>query len=297
MAKTQDRARYTLDEVQRNTFYQLPKFLFADEFRELSNDARILYSLMRERHELSIKNKWLNENQEVYIIFSRENMGAMLGLSRPTVIKVVNELKFHNLVQEERPGLGKPNRIYLLTVRNETAPKSPQTLENTKMSTDFPSGNNTASRPDVKNNYPNKKNLSKTNFSKGEGVNPPPNPRPNENIKIYGEYKHVHLTDTEYNELVSRYGQHLIDRYITILDLHMETSKKKYGNHCATIKQWIVKDEYNNSSKPKEKRNKFANFEGRKRNYEEIERLEREYLLKSVGLDSKEFSSTEQEAV
>jgi cell fate (sporulation/competence/biofilm development) regulator YmcA (YheA/YmcA/DUF963 family) len=113
-----NRIRYTLDEVQRNTFYQLPKFLFEGEFAKLGNDARVLYSMLRDRHELSIKNKWVNNIGEVYLIFSRENMREILGLSENTILKSMNALKKFNLIEEERQGLGRANKIYLLSVEN-----------------------------------------------------------------------------------------------------------------------------------------------------------------------------------
>ena len=113
-----NRIRYTAAEVQRNTFYQMPKFLFDDEFKGLSNDARVLYSLLRDRHELSLKNQWLNENDEVYLIFSRENMCEMLNLSEKTVTKAMNDLKKHRLVDVQRRGQGKTNLIYLLNLES-----------------------------------------------------------------------------------------------------------------------------------------------------------------------------------
>ena len=113
-----NRRRYTLNDIQRSTFYQMPKFLFEDEFEVLSNDARVLYSLLRDRHELSVKNKWINENGEVYLIFSRESMCSILKRSDKTVTKAMNDLKQHKLIDEQRQGLGKPNLIYLLSLES-----------------------------------------------------------------------------------------------------------------------------------------------------------------------------------
>ena len=135
-----NRIRYTLDVIRRNTFYQLPKFLFTDEFKGISNDARVLYSLLRDRHELSVKSGWINEQNEVYLIYSRENMCEMLGISRPTITKAMNDLKKYDLIQEERLGQGKVNRIYLLSVNTTMSYEKPfETLENTKKERFFPS--------------------------------------------------------------------------------------------------------------------------------------------------------------
>ena len=108
------RMRYTRQAIAANTFYQLPKFLFDAEFEGLSNDARVLYALLRNRHEMSVKNGWFDENDEVYIYFKRGDMGEMLHLSENTVTKAMKDLKGFELVEEVRQGVQKPNRIYLL---------------------------------------------------------------------------------------------------------------------------------------------------------------------------------------
>ena len=63
--------------------YQMPKFLFEGEFKALSNNARVLYTLLRDRHDLSLQNHWVNENNEVFLIYSREEMADMLVFHSP----------------------------------------------------------------------------------------------------------------------------------------------------------------------------------------------------------------------
>lgn len=118
-----NRIRYTRDDVTKNVFYQMPKFLLTGEFKNLNNDARVLYSVLKDRHELSLKNEWTNEKGEVYIIFSRVEMCEMLGLTEKTVRKAMNALKEYNLVEEEHIGFGKLNKIYLLTVNSTILPQ------------------------------------------------------------------------------------------------------------------------------------------------------------------------------
>ena len=113
------RVRYTVNDVSNNRFYQMPKFLFEGEFKALSNNARVLYTLLRDRHDLSLQNHWVNEKNEVYLIFTRKNMEEMLGLSDKTVKKAVDELKNFGLIEEEHIGLNKANRIYLTSVNVE----------------------------------------------------------------------------------------------------------------------------------------------------------------------------------
>ncbi len=110
------RRRFNVNDVVNSTFYQVPKFLFTEEFKGLNSDARLLYGMLKDRHELSLKNKWLTEDGEVYLIYTRQEMMKMLGVSNKTVIKAMDVLKEHGLLEEVRQGLRKPNLIFMYMV-------------------------------------------------------------------------------------------------------------------------------------------------------------------------------------
>lgn len=107
--------RFTVGYVNSTQFYQLPKFLFFGELKtKLSNNAKVLYALLKDRNELSAANGWYNDEQQVYIIFTREEMREMLGnVSKTTIKNVVEELKQADLIDEIQQGLNKPNIIYV----------------------------------------------------------------------------------------------------------------------------------------------------------------------------------------
>jgi len=111
-----NRIKYNIDEYIRNAYRQMPNFLFEGEFsgKNISNDARVLYTLLRDRHELSFKNKWVDDEGYIYLVYSRDSMCQMLGLSKNYVTKIIKELKDFQLIDEKQMGLGKPNRIFLL---------------------------------------------------------------------------------------------------------------------------------------------------------------------------------------
>ena len=114
---TSNRTRYTRQAIVTSAFLQMPRFLYAGEFagNRISNNARNLYTLLLDRHKISIKNDWHDESGEVYIYFKREEMEQQLGISERTVTKVMQELKDLSLVEEKKQGLNKPNKIYLLS--------------------------------------------------------------------------------------------------------------------------------------------------------------------------------------
>jgi len=122
----ENRVRYTANNVNINKFYQMPKFLFdCGEFKDLSNDSKVLYMLLKDRHELSLSNGWVDDSGFVYFIYTRKDMQEIMNVSKNTITKIVNELKKYNLIEEVKQGLQKPNLIYLLAVSiaNTLSPK------------------------------------------------------------------------------------------------------------------------------------------------------------------------------
>lgn len=105
--------RITAQDIIQADFYQMPKFLFHEQFDNISNDAIVLYSLLKDRFQLSVKNNWVNDCGEVYLIFTREEMGKMLRRGETKTLKVFKELCSFGLVQEQLQGKNQPNLIYL----------------------------------------------------------------------------------------------------------------------------------------------------------------------------------------
>ena len=114
-----ERKRFKKEEVIKKDYIQMPKWLFNEEFKNLSNDGKVLYSVLMDRHRLSVANNWVNDIGEVYFLFTRENMAEMLNCNIKSAIKYFKELVKFNLVEEKRQGINKPNIIYLLDVSFE----------------------------------------------------------------------------------------------------------------------------------------------------------------------------------
>ena len=101
------------------SFYhiQMPRWLFADNrYRHISLAAKVAYSLLLNRYQLSKMNGWINEDGEVYIIFTREELAAELQVGARKAIEVFKELTDVSLVWETRRGHNKANLIYLTRV-------------------------------------------------------------------------------------------------------------------------------------------------------------------------------------
>lgn len=108
---------YTVAEENSHRFYQLPKELFINEsYKGLSISAKMIYSFLLDRKELSKTNNWVDEYGQVFLLFTRKHVGEMLNLSDKPVTNAFKELIKADLIKEERQGLNKPNKIYVCKI-------------------------------------------------------------------------------------------------------------------------------------------------------------------------------------
>ena len=64
---------------------------------------------------LSKKNNWLDEQDRVFIYYTVDEIIEKMGCCKQKALKLLNELKEFGLIECERIGLTKPNRIYVKT--------------------------------------------------------------------------------------------------------------------------------------------------------------------------------------
>lgn len=131
-------------EAEQYSFYRVPKVLFTAEcFKSLSCEAKVLYGLMLDRMSLSIKNRWFDEEDRVYIIFTVEEIAVLLNCGTQKAVKLMKELDDNQgigLIEKKRLGLGKPNVIYMknFILKEKCSPeqrgKAPENLGNTQNS-------------------------------------------------------------------------------------------------------------------------------------------------------------------
>ena len=79
-----------LKQTDIQAFYhlQMPRWLFSDgRYRALSLEAKVTYSFLLNRFQLSKLNGWINDNGEVFIIYTRESLSAEIQISYKKVIE------------------------------------------------------------------------------------------------------------------------------------------------------------------------------------------------------------------
>ena len=102
-----------IDEVKRNAFYQFPQWLLKEPYKELGEKAKLVYMLIFDRKSLSEKNRWHDENGDIYVYFPIEEFMEVLSCSRQSVVNAKKELVEIGLIKEVRQGINKPNRLYI----------------------------------------------------------------------------------------------------------------------------------------------------------------------------------------
>ena len=101
---------------KRISFLMIPWALITEpEFRDLSMEGKVLYAMMLDRMGLSRKNNWHDDLGRVFIYYTIEEIIGMMGCCKQKALKLLNELKEFGLIECERIGLTKPNRIYVKT--------------------------------------------------------------------------------------------------------------------------------------------------------------------------------------
>jgi len=106
---------YKINEVNSHKFYKIPKQLIENVcYRvKLTSDAKLVYSVLLDRMELSRKNNWVNENNEIYLLYTKNDIADILGISESTAYKAFKLLDEVGLIKQVRQGLNKPNKIFI----------------------------------------------------------------------------------------------------------------------------------------------------------------------------------------
>ena len=111
---------YKINETLKYSFYQMPQELFDNEkYKKLSLEAKVIYSFLLNRMKLSKINHWINNQGEIYLIYTRKEIQNKLNLSDKPVTRAFKELRNANLIKEEKQGFGKPNLIYIGKIEHE----------------------------------------------------------------------------------------------------------------------------------------------------------------------------------
>lgn len=101
-------------EAEQFSFFRIPRALMKDErFRNLSTDAKLLYSLMLDRMCLSQQKGWLDKQNRVYIYYTLNEIQDTLTCGHNKATRLMTELEKYALIERIKQGQGRPAKIYV----------------------------------------------------------------------------------------------------------------------------------------------------------------------------------------
>lgn len=210
-------------EAEQFSFFRIPKVLFAGErFKSMSTDAKVLYGLMLDRIGLSVKNRWLDDENRVYIIYTMEDIIADLGCARQKASKLLDELdKSVGLIERKRQGLGKPNVIYVKNfTQNDLLLEIPPVFDAENMENpevwksnlqkyeNQTSGSMIFTHQEVLKSYSNNTNNSNTEYNKKDMI---------DWMREREEYERQIKENIEYDILIEQYDKTWLDEIVAIM--------------------------------------------------------------------------------
>lgn len=183
---------YKVNEVLENVFYQIPKELLVNPiYKNLDSNSILLYGLLLDRLSVSMKNKWVDKDGNIYLIYSRKEAQQKLKLSDKPVSKAFKKLEEAKLIYEIRSGFKKHNIIYVGKIVHQSIEKTMN-----RIMSDSRNGENTILESEnvrCSNNKYNKNNYSKKRFQKkADGImSKEHTPLRNSNLYIVIERKEI----------------------------------------------------------------------------------------------------------
>ena len=168
-------------------FAKLPKVFFDEkapqypQYKHLTAQHILAYTLMRDRLQLSITKQMKDENGTPFIYYDLENIASAVRCRAKKAGKLVDELDKAGLIHKVRQGLGKPNLIYVYDVL-QASPSNRQCQTSPADSPD-PSNGQFKTRPtdssrsvertvqDPSNGQSNKTDKNNTEISKTDNSN------------------------------------------------------------------------------------------------------------------------------
>ena len=105
------------EHAQYFAYYRVPKLLFSHEYySDLSTEAKVLYGILLDRMQLSLRNRWFDEEGRVYIYYTIQEIMEKLGCGNQKAVSLLKELDVDHgigLIEKKRQGMGKPNALYI----------------------------------------------------------------------------------------------------------------------------------------------------------------------------------------
>ena len=197
------------DDLNNIMFYQCPKWLFDLLLEgELTPGAFSTYILMYERTRISLKNKWIDKNGEVYIKYSYEELLEDLKVKSNTQIqRNLRKLEELHLLDKKKNFSSSTTyylNIYSPTQNESTSPTQNESTSPTQNESTSPTQNVETSNNNFSNNNIKKNNTSSKDDEKGFEEFWNLYNKKRGKVKTLGYWKKKHFTDEQLKEVLEK---------------------------------------------------------------------------------------------
>lgn len=104
-------------DIDHERFYKVPKMLFLNKkYKGLSLMAKMAYSVIKDRMELSKRKGYTEPDGRAYAIFKQKDLAEFFGVSLRTIKNLFTELKEAGLLEVQKQGMCRPAKVYLAKV-------------------------------------------------------------------------------------------------------------------------------------------------------------------------------------
>ena len=214
----------------------LPQYLPYARFLldiNLSQTAKLLYTLLLDRATLSKKNNWVDSQGRIYVIYPLSNLAKDLGCCVSSVTRSFAELEKAELAERVRSGFSKPSHI-LLKVPHTTQNCAVTVYKNAK---DDCAETSSMIAQKCTPNQRNKSNLKDSHLIRTTDAH-----------LTFGEYRNVFLTEKEYKRLKTDFAG--LDALIEQLSAYIQSTGRKYADHAATLRIWAKRQQSEKKTAP-----------------------------------------------
>ena len=104
-------SKYMYQHTKLPSYLPMPRFLMN---LPISNTAKLLYTQLLGKAQLSQKNEWVDAQGRVYFIYPIHQMAVDMDKSSTTIKDALRELVASQLLEKIPQGRGRPNHLYLL---------------------------------------------------------------------------------------------------------------------------------------------------------------------------------------
>lgn len=189
-------------------FLMLPALLIYGElYRSLDSGAKIAWTILNDRANLSKKNGWYDEEGNVYFIYTNQELMNLVNVSEPTIVKIKKELISYGLLDQKRMGRGKANLLYIYEpVASKSDAQNLIEIDDVGNTLEFQNLKNLSSR--TENNLVQELKKIKPNNTKNNNIN-------FNNIESVNESERAISNRLKKEELLTDYSQMGISSIVT----------------------------------------------------------------------------------